>query len=81
MLRRLLLTVVRGVRELQEQSPLDPARTRRPGGGRKRKAEYSLQANRKPMEGTSHPDRDRQFEYINAEVRRRMARGTVAAEG
>ena len=128
-------TVVRGMRELQEQSPLDPAKTRRPGGGRKRKAvldpkmkeelewlveplsrgdpdsplrwtskstrvlagalkakgysvshvlvadllhemEYSLQANRKTMEGTSHPDRDRQFEYINAEVRRRMARGT-----
>ena len=127
-------TVVRGVRELQEQSPLDPARTRRAGGGRKRKAvldpsiakalewlveplsrgdpdsplrwtskstrvlagalkakgysvshvlvsdllhemEYSLQANRKTMEGTSHPDRDGQFEYINAEVKRRMARG------
>src|SRR3989304_1302974 len=37
---------------------------------------YSLQANRKTREGTSHPDRDAQFEYINAEVRRRMARGT-----
>jgi len=43
--------------------------------------EYSLQANRQTMEGTSHPDRDRQFEYLNAEVRRWMARGTVAAEG
>jgi hypothetical protein len=38
--------------------------------------EYSLQANRKTMEGTSHPDRDAQFEYINAEVRRRMATGS-----
>jgi hypothetical protein len=38
--------------------------------------EYSLQANRKTMEGTSHPDRDAQFEYINAEVRRRMAAGS-----
>jgi hypothetical protein len=38
--------------------------------------DYSLQANRKTMEGTSHADRDGQFEYINAEVKRRMARGT-----
>jgi hypothetical protein len=37
--------------------------------------EYSLQANRKTMEGTSHPDRNEQFEYINAEVRRRIAAG------
>jgi len=26
---------------------------------------YSLQANRKTMEGTSHPDRDQQFNHIN----------------
>jgi hypothetical protein len=31
---------------------------------------YSLQANRKTREGTSHPDRDAQFEYLNAKVRR-----------
>jgi hypothetical protein len=127
-------TVVRGLKELDEDSPLDPARVRRAGAGRKRKAvlnpslkdalerlvepvtrgdpesplrwtskstrmlarelnadgysvshvlvadllhemEYSLQANRKTMEGTSHPDRDAQFEHINAKVRRRMAMG------
>ncbi|MFH0983299.1 MAG: ISAzo13 family transposase [Planctomycetota bacterium] len=29
---------------------------------------YSLQANRKTQEGSSHPDRNAQFEYINREV-------------
>jgi hypothetical protein len=29
---------------------------------------YSLQANRKMQEGSSHPDRNAQFEYINREV-------------
>jgi hypothetical protein len=33
-----------------------------------RAADYSLQANRKTREGTSHPDRNAQFEYINARV-------------
>jgi hypothetical protein len=33
-------------------------------------AGYSLQANRKTREGTSHPDRDAQFRYINRQVRR-----------
>ena len=32
-------------------------------------AHYSLQANRKTREGASHPDRNAQFEYINACVR------------
>jgi len=31
---------------------------------------YSLQANRKMREGASHPDRNAQFEYINAKVKR-----------
>jgi len=31
--------------------------------------EYSLQANRKTREGSAHPDRNAQFEYINAQVR------------
>lgn len=31
---------------------------------------YSLQANRKTREGPQHPDRDAQFRYINAQVRR-----------
>jgi Rhodopirellula transposase DDE domain len=31
---------------------------------------YSLQANRKTIEGTHHPDRNAQFEYINAKAAR-----------
>jgi DDE family transposase len=31
---------------------------------------YSLQANRKTREGSTHPDRDAQFQYINASVKR-----------
>ncbi|MGH7428422.1 MAG: ISAzo13 family transposase [Candidatus Methylomirabilaceae bacterium] len=31
--------------------------------------EYSLQANRKTLEGAQHPDRDAQFRYINARVK------------
>ena len=30
---------------------------------------YSLQANRKTREGSTHPDRDAQFQYINASVK------------
>jgi hypothetical protein len=30
---------------------------------------YSLQANRKTSEGSSHPDRNAQFEYISQKVR------------
>ena len=30
---------------------------------------YSLQANAKTLEGASHPDRDAQFQYINAQVK------------
>ena len=33
---------------------------------------YSLQANVKTLEGTQHPDRDEQFRYINAQVRKFM---------
>jgi Rhodopirellula transposase DDE domain len=36
-------------------------------------AGYSLQANRKAREGTSHPDRDAQFRYINEQVQRFQA--------
>jgi len=32
--------------------------------------DYSLQANRKTLEGKDHPDRDKQFEYINKQVKR-----------
>jgi Rhodopirellula transposase DDE domain len=36
---------------------------------------YSLQANRKTREGSSHPDRNAQFEHINARVRAFQRRG------
>lgn len=36
-------------------------------------AGYSLQANRKTREGSSHPDRDAQFRYINRQVRQFQA--------
>jgi transposase len=39
---------------------------------------YSLQANRKMREGTQHPDRDAQFEHINARVQARKRRGEPA---
>jgi hypothetical protein len=38
-------------------------------------AEYSLQSNRKTREGATHPDRNAQFEHINAVVRRFQERG------
>jgi Rhodopirellula transposase DDE domain len=37
--------------------------------------EYSRQANRKTHEGSSHPDRNAQFEYINAQVTAAQAAG------
>jgi hypothetical protein len=39
---------------------------------------YSLQANRKTTEGKQHPDRNAQFEYLNAEVNRFLKRGQPA---
>jgi len=38
-------------------------------------AGYSLQANRKTREGSRHPDRNAQFEYINDQVRSCQQRG------
>jgi hypothetical protein len=40
-----------------------------------REAGYSLQANRKTREGSAHPDRNAQFEYIDGQVRRLQKRG------
>lgn len=37
-----------------------------------RSLDYSLQGNRKTEEGGDHPDRDAQFQYINAQVRRAL---------
>lgn len=42
------------------------------------RAGYSLQANRKTREGESHPDRNAQFEYLNASVKRFDRRGQPA---
>ena len=39
---------------------------------------FSLQANRKTREGSRHPDRDAQFEYINARVKTFLAQGHPA---
>ena len=36
---------------------------------------YSLQSNRKTLEGATHPDRNAQFEYINAKVKGFQQRG------
>jgi len=33
---------------------------------------YSLQANRKRLEGAQHPDRNAQFEHINETIRRQL---------
>ena len=41
-------------------------------------AGYSLQGNRKTREGGTHPDRNAQFEYLNAEVARFLKRGQPA---
>jgi len=39
---------------------------------------FSLQANRKTLEGHQHVDRDAQFEYINAQVKAQQAAGNPA---
>lgn len=36
---------------------------------------YSLQGNKKTLEGASHPDRNAQFEYINTQTTNRLAAG------
>jgi hypothetical protein len=43
-----------------------------------RQLKYSCQANRKTREGTSHPDRNAQFEYINTTVKAAIAEGAPA---
>ena len=43
-----------------------------------RALEYSCQANRKTREGSSHPDRNAQFEYINATVKTAITAGEPA---
>lgn len=36
---------------------------------------YSLQANKKTLEGTEHPDRNEQFEHIHAKIQEQLALG------
>src|SRR3954466_5137427 len=43
-----------------------------------RALKYSCQANRKTREGSSHPDRNAQFEYINATVKAAITAGEPA---
>ena len=43
-----------------------------------REQKYSCQANRKTREGTNHPDRNAQFEHINATVKAAIAAGEPA---
>jgi hypothetical protein len=43
-----------------------------------RQLDYSCQANRKTREGSQHPDRNAQFEYINARVKAALAAGQPA---
>ena len=43
-----------------------------------RQQKYSCQANRKTREGTNHPDRNAQFEHINATVKATIAAGEPA---
>ena len=45
-------------------------------------AGYSLQANRKTREGTSHPDRDAQFRHINSRVKaqQRQSQPTISVD-
>jgi transposase len=40
--------------------------------------DYSLQANRKTLEGGDHPDRDAQFAHLNAQVQAQLAAGEPA---
>jgi transposase len=40
-----------------------------------KKMGYSLQANKKVKEGDEHPDRDKQFEHINSEVKAALEQG------
>src|SRR4051794_9957818 len=43
-----------------------------------RTLEYSLQGNRKVLEGSQHPDRDAQFAYVNAQVEAQLTVGEPA---
>jgi len=58
----------------RQRHPISP----RTVAGLLKQAGYSLQANRKTREGTSHPDRNAQFRYLNDRVRQFLQRGQPA---
>jgi hypothetical protein len=68
-----LLWTARSQRNIVTALEKQGHRTSRPLVGRLLKGlGYSLQANRKRLEGTQHPDRNAQFEHINELIRRRL---------
>jgi hypothetical protein len=58
-------------RALRAKHPASP----RTVGRLLKESGYSLQSNRKTKEGASHPDRNAQFEHINAKVKRFQSHG------
>lgn len=56
----------------RELAKLGMAASSRLVGALLREMGYSLQGNRKTVEGTQHPDRNAQFEYINTRVTQEM---------
>lgn len=66
----------KSVRKLAEELKRKGHRTsRRMVAELLREMGYSLQANRKTLEGKQHPDRDAQFQYINRKVRTQQSNG------
>jgi hypothetical protein len=68
----------RGATILPSRHPCRPLRLQEStttGRFPRRSLGFSLQANAKTREGTSHPDRNAQFEYINAQVTAFQAAG------
>ena len=61
--------------ELQRQGH---SASRRIVGDLLHEMKFSLQANRKTRDGSSHPDRNAQFEYIHAAVKQQLATGDPA---
>src|ERR1700757_4098049 len=75
---RLLVIQVRLSQKRTELSLLSEFRGPPQVGRLLRRLGFSLQANAKTREGTSHPDRNAQFEYINAAVTAFQAAGEPA---
>lgn len=63
----------KSLRKLAEELRRMGHQTSHPLVGRMlRELGYSLQANRKTLEGGNHPDRNAQFEYLNRKVKRQL---------